>query len=97
MIEKFKLGNLNIKFVVRHYWDSKRKDKMQRLTDFTFKFFRIGFFFKKSKLVGRKDYKNPNKWHENLVNSYMVGLNLIILSIWVEFNLGALTISLKEN
>ena len=39
-------------------------------------------------MVGSKNFNKPKEWCNNLVNDYMIGVNLIICKTWVSFNKG---------
>ena len=82
---KLNIGNINITFVFRHKWDDK--------TTFNtlFNQYRIGFWFKKNKIVGKKMINNPNEWGKNLVNSYMIGIDIIICKLWIEFDINGMS------
>jgi hypothetical protein len=87
MVKSFSLYNINISLVFRHKWDKRSKD----LDDRTFKGkWNLGLFFRRSKIVGKKDFSNPKKWSSNLVNDYMIGFNLLVISGWIEFNKGGM-------
>lgn len=80
MIKKFKIKQLNVTLVLRH--------RFERLTPFDpiFKRWELGIWFRKSRIVSRKEFTKPNKWGDNLVGSYMVGIEFMIGRAWIEFN-----------
>ena len=82
MIGKLKIGKIKFTFVYRHKWDDK--DEYRYLSEF--RDYRIGFWFKRSKLVGTKNFNKPNEWNNNLVDDYRIGVDLIICKAWVCFN-----------
>lgn len=88
MVGKLKLGKINLTFVFRHRWDDNDKIKYNP----EFSDYRIGFWFKIKKIVGSKNFNDPNKWKDNYVNDYMIGINLIICKMWVSFNRGGMSL-----
>jgi hypothetical protein len=82
-IGKLKIGRININFVFRHKWDNK-----DEIYNIEFRDYRIGLWFKKSRIVGSKNFNKPKEWDNNLVNNYMIGIDLIICKMWVSFNRG---------
>lgn len=80
MIKKLKIKGFNIKFVLRH--------RFELITPFdrTFTRWELGLWFRKSRIVSTIEFTKPNKWGDNLVNSYMIGVELLILRAWVEVN-----------
>lgn len=83
MVKRINILGLNVVFVFRHKWD--RGTKKNKINS-EFKDYRIGFWFRKSKIVGRKHFSNPKKWKNNSVNSFMLGINLLICKVWVELD-----------
>lgn len=47
--------------------------------------YRIGLWFKMFETVGKRNFSNPNKWDEDLIPSYLIGIDLIVVSFWIEF------------
>lgn len=90
-VGKVKIGDINLTFVFRHMWDNKDQTKFYSMFDK----YSIGLWFKCSKIVGKKNANNPKEWSKNLVNDYMIGINLIFAKAWVEFNKGGLSINDK--
>lgn len=84
MVGRLKIGTIKFTFVFRHKWDSK--DDLSYNTEFSD--YRIGLWFKRIIIVGSKNFNKPNEWGNNLVNDYMIGVNLIICKAWVSFNKG---------
>jgi hypothetical protein len=89
MVGKLKIGKVELTFVFRHKWDTKSKMMKYNLE---FRDYRVGIWFKVSKIVGSKNFNNPQKWSDNLVNDYMIGVDLIICKMWVEFNRGGMSL-----
>lgn len=86
MIKKIKLGKTEFLFVFRHKWDNRNKQTY----DSNFRDYRLGIWFKRSKIVGKKGFNKPKEWKNNIVNDYMIGINLIICKMWVTFTRGGM-------
>ena len=86
MVGKLKIGKIKFTFVFRHRWD--KVDKLKFYSEFYE--YRIGIWFKRSKIVGSKNCNDPKEWSRNTVNDYMIGINLIICKMWVSFNRGGM-------
>lgn len=84
MVGRLKIGTIKFTFVFKHKWYSK--DDLRYNSEF--RDYRIGLWFKISRIVGSKNFNKPNEWGNNLVNDYMIGVNLIICKAWVSFNKG---------
>lgn len=80
--KKIVLGNRTFVFVLKHKWDNKNQLKF--LSEF--KTYKLGIWFKRSKMVSIKDLDNPKKWKENTVNNYMIGFDLLVIKFWVSFD-----------
>jgi len=72
MIKQIKIGRCNISLVLLH-----RFEKQKRF-DRTFTRWEVGLWFKKNKIVGRNNFTKPKEWGNNLVNSYMLGIELLL-------------------
>lgn len=83
-----KIFGIEITFVFRHRFDAKSKEPY----DTDFMFYRLGLFAKKNQLVSSVGFSAPHDWHNNLVNEYMVGIDLLFCKAWVRFSRGAMTI-----
>lgn len=81
MIKKLKIGKIKFIFVFRHKWDNNEIGYNSEFRDY-----RIGFWFKRNRMVGSKNFNKPKEWGDNLVNEYMIGVDLIICKMWVSFN-----------
>lgn len=90
MVKSIKIGQANLTFVFRHKWDKESKERYSM----EFREYRIGLWCRKRKIVGVKEFKQPSRWHKNLVGSYMVGIDLIVCKVWVSFNKGGMSLSL---
>lgn len=86
MVGKLRLRKIRFTFVFRYKWDDI--DKMRYNSEF--REYEIGFWFKKNRIVGNKDFKQPKEWANNLVNQYMFGINLLICKMWLTFDKGGM-------
>lgn len=88
-VSLLRINKVNIVFVLRH-----RFEKKQNLSFYLWKDWRLGVFFKKTKIVGIKNIK-PKDWHKGLVNSFMIGMDLLIVKFWIEFDINGFRINEK--
>jgi hypothetical protein len=90
-----KIGKLNFTFVFRHRFEKPNKDSL--LEDFTlWREWELGFWFRRMKIVGKKNFHNPKEWGNNLVHSYMLGINLLLCKAWLTLDKGGMSIKLKD-
>jgi len=81
MIKVFKIKNIRITCGLRHRFetgDTLYRHEWHR--------WEISLWFRKIKIVGTNDFKNPSKWKDNLVGSYMLGFEFLFFKCWVEVN-----------
>lgn len=90
MSKVIRMGKLNVSF------NFQNKLKPKRMLEKVANRYELGFFYKKSKIVGVTRFENPNEWGDNLVNDYILGVNLIVYSLWVNWHVGGMVLSLKE-
>ena len=94
-----KIKYLNIKGIkitlVGKYRYSKNEDDDESTYESlsTWRDWSLGFWFKKYKIVGSKNFKDPKKWNSNLVNQYMFGINLLIFKGWFTICRGGKTLN----
>ena len=81
MIKKTKIGCCNIKFVFRHRFE---KNQPIFSGEFRKNDFELGIFAKKIEVVGVKDFNKPKLWSKNLVDVFIIGLELILCKFWIE-------------
>lgn len=96
MIKRIKLRDFRASFVLRHRWE---KDSDSMISNYTAndirKNWQLGIWIKKYEVVGKVRLPK-NQWlpdevvretfnQFNLVNNYMIGLNLIVCKVWVDF------------
>ena len=87
MIGRLKIGKLSIVGVIRYRWEKKENP----LDNYTmWRDWKIAIWFKKSKAVGSKNFKNPSKWSENLRNTYMIGFDFLFVMMWIDVDYGAM-------
>jgi hypothetical protein len=48
-------------------------------------------------MVGRNDFTNPKRWEDNLVNSYMLGIDLLIIKSWIEWDINGMHLEMKDD
>ena len=76
-----KIGKIKFTFVFRDEWDNKNELKYNS----EFRYYRIGLWFRKNRIVGSKNFNKPKEWSKNLINEYMLGVDLIICKVWITF------------
>lgn len=95
MLAKTKIGRFRATWVLRHRWESGAKEGILGSNYEAHKIrteFQLGIWAKKSKAVGTIKRSQNGKCDtsktfksDNLVNNYMIGLNLIVCKVWVDF------------
>jgi hypothetical protein len=96
MQKRFKIGKCNILLVFRHRLEKGERKKKR--WDSVFKGeWRLGIWLKRNKMVGMKDFTNPKKWGDNLVNSYMLGIDLLIIKAWVSWDINGMHLEMGED
>lgn len=86
MVGKLKIGALNIRCVLRHRFEKRRREDYLRWNEF--RDWRLGIWFRKRKAVGKKGFKNPEKWSDNLANCYTFGIDLLVIKFWLDWDIG---------
>lgn len=94
MAKRFKIGGLNISLVFRHRFEKDERGKKN--WDRTFTRWELGLWFRKTKMVGVKDFTQPKKWGDNLVGSYMLGLDMLIFKTWVSWDYKGMHLEMEE-
>lgn len=91
---RFKIGQTTFTFVFRHRFEPANDyDYIGKFKYHSeFRDWELGMWFRKTKMVGKKNFKHPNEWKHNLVDSRMLGINLLICKAWVEWNRGGMHI-----
>ncbi len=80
MVKKIKIGKCNIEIVLRHRFEK------QEFLNRDFERWRIGLWFKKREILGKNNFNKPSKWGENLVNSYMFGLDFLLFKTFISID-----------
>ena len=70
-----KIKKFNIIFVF-HYKYGKKVDKLTYIS--MWRKWELGLFYKRGLMVSNKDFNKSRKWSNNLVYSYMIGVNLLL-------------------
>jgi hypothetical protein len=102
MIARTKVGGFRATWVLRHRWEEGSKSILENYEAYDIRNnWQLGIWFKRSKAVGRKRAGKDNSdsikktfGSDNLVNCYMIGLNLIVAKVWVDFKFSP-TLGLK--
>ena len=95
MVGKTKIGPFRATWVLRHRWEPGAKDGILSNNYEASKIrreFRLGIWGKRSKVVGsvkrgknKKETINQTFDVDNTINNYMIGLDLIVCKVWVDF------------
>jgi hypothetical protein len=83
-IGRLKIKKLNIMFIFRHRWERKDDPYKDFQTVSMFREWKLGFWFKPSKMLGVKGFTM------HLVNMYMLGIDLLVCRAWVEWDVNGL-------
>ena len=90
-----KIFGLDFAFVFRHRYEKKGDDKL--INKFTmWRDWRIGLFFKRNKVVGKRNFNQPKEWKNNLVREYVVGIDLLICKASFTVSKGTMKINIDE-
>lgn len=97
IVKHLVIGRTRFTFVIRHRWE-KFEDKTEKIMNdiSMWRKWELGFWFKRSQIVGSKNFKNPNEWKNNLVYEYMFGINLVITKLWFTFVRNGMHININE-
>jgi hypothetical protein len=95
MIARTKIGSFRATWVLRHRWEPGATDGVLSSNYEAYKLrttLRLGIWAKRSKVVGPTKRGKDGKMvasetfsTNNTVNTYMVGLELIVCRVWVDF------------
>ena len=95
-IIRFSIRRTKIILVGKYRYSKKEKENL--LNKFTYwKDWRISIWFKKNKIVGAKNFKNPKKWDQNLVNDYMIGFDFLIIKGWINWNTSGMALKIENH
>jgi hypothetical protein len=90
-----KIFKLDFTFVYHYRYKKNNEDEfLDRHT--TWRQWELGLFFKRNKIVGRKNFNKPKEWSNNLVYEYMLGVNLLIWKMWFTVHKGGMSLELKD-
>jgi hypothetical protein len=94
-IKSFTLGDLTIKFVLRHYWEKPDPNNIwTRKYDFRRK--ELGFWYDKRMAVGTTKKGIEAFKKSNLYPSYMFGVNFLYIKFWITVDRKVLHINLEK-
>jgi hypothetical protein len=94
-IKRFILGDLTIKFVLRHYWEKPDPNNIWT-RKYNFKRKELGFWYDKNMAVGTTKKGIEAFKESNLYPSYMLGVNLLYIKFWITVDRKVLHIKLDE-
>jgi hypothetical protein len=93
-LKEVKILGYDILFIFRHRYE-KDDDGNKLLESFTmWSEWRLGFFFKLDKAVGKKNFNKPKEWGSNLVNHVMIGIDLLWCKAWVTISKGSMKLKI---
>lgn len=94
-IKEVKILGYDFEFVFRHRYEND-DDGEKLINSMTmFSEWELGFFFKHMEVVGKRNFSSPKKWHNNLVNEYMLGINLLICKAWFTVSKGTMKLNIN--
>jgi len=82
LIKRLTLGDLNISFVFRHYWEKSDPENLW-LRRYDFRRKELGFWFDKNMCVGITKKGKEAFSDSNLYPSFMFGVNLVFIKFWI--------------
>jgi len=89
MTKDFNIGKLNLLFVFKHKWE---KEQQRIYSEFNTK--QLGLFWRKDMVVGRRKKGKAMFDSDNLVPSYLFGINLIVCKFWLNLDINSLNIKI---
>lgn len=95
IIKRLKIGDLTIKFVLRHYWEKGDPTNIW-ITKYNFRRKELGFWYDKNMAVGTTKKGKEMFSDSNLYPSYMFGVNLIYVKFWFTIDRKVLSINLDK-
>lgn len=94
-ITRFKIRRTKIVLVGKYRYSKKEKeDHLSKFT--TWNSWKIGLWFRRNKIMGVKNFKDPRKWGQNLVNDYMLGFDFLIVTGWINWNTSGMSLKIDE-
>lgn len=89
MTKELNIGKLNIIFVFKHKWE---KEQQRIYSEFNTK--ELGLFWRKDMVVGRRKKGKAMFDSDNLVPSYLFGINLVVCKFWLNLDINSLNIKI---
>lgn len=83
MYKEIKYKDVRVTFGFRHRWDEKAKSRESYNREF--KNNELGVWFRRSKIVNKKFFKDFKNWGSNTVSDYTFGVKLIVCHFWVGY------------
>ena len=80
------IGKLHINYSFKYRYTKIKEDGNAYEFERKWRDWKIGIWFRKNLIVGRKDFNMPKNWAKNMVNSYTFGMDLLIIKMWVGFS-----------
>lgn len=90
--KSIEIGKWNITFVFRHKWEKFDESVEIFRHKMNFRDWKLGLWFKQSKILGKKGFIRPD---HHLVNSYMLGIDLLVCKAWVSWNKDGLELKIE--
>ena len=95
-IKEIKILGYDFVFVFRHRYEKEDDDTL--IDNFTmWSKWELGFFFKRYKVVGKRNFRKPNEWNNNTVNEYMLGINLLWCKTWFTISKGTMKLNIDND
>ena len=93
MLKETKIGQFRATWVLRHRWEKGSNNTLRNYTANEIRrTFKLGIWAKRNKMVGsikrgknKKETINQTFDVDNTINNYMIGLDLIVCKVWVDF------------
>ena len=90
MIKNIKIGKCNISLVLRHRFEKRKR------FDRTFTRWEVGLWFKRNKIVGRNNFNTPKEWSSNFVNSYKLGVEMLLFKAWIYWDFNGMHLEIDD-
>ena len=91
MVKHINIKKCHITLALRHRFEK------QKHLDRTFNRWELGIWFKKDKIVGTNNFKTPEKWGASLVNSYMLGIEVLFFRTWINIDFGGMHLGIYNH
>ena len=96
MVKSFRIKTLRITLVFRHKFEKTDDDYPRIRRTHDWKDWKISVWFRKSLLVGNRAKGKDMFKTNNLVNEYMLGIQLLVIKAWITIANNPLTITIKD-